>query len=341
MLKNEKESGGKPKKQFSIGDAIYGVRVKLHEKFADRRKPCDRLNAKERNRKIFYYVMFAFPILQFLIFYIGVNLNSILLAFKSYDYQSGYTFVWFDNFKQVVLDIVRLDYMKLAIRNSLLLSAINLGIGMTFSLLFSFYIYKKKFLSETFRVFLFLPVIVSSLALVIVYRYFCEIAVPNICELVFHKQIDGLLTNYDTQLDVIIVFNVFAGFGIQILMYSSAMSGIPESVVEAAKIDGITPLREFFSITLPLIYPTFVTFFVVTFAGIFTNQMHVFSFFGDKAEYNVYTVGYFLYRQISDVNTGISEYPYLSAFGLVLTLISVPMTLLVKKGLEAVGPKGE
>ena len=117
MLKNEKESGGKPKKQFSIGDAIYGVRVKLHEKFADRRKPCARLNAKERNRKIFYYVMFAFPILQFLIFYIGVNLNSILLAFKSYDYQSGYTFVWFDNFKQVVLDIVRLDYMKLAIRN--------------------------------------------------------------------------------------------------------------------------------------------------------------------------------------------------------------------------------
>lgn len=69
--------------------------------------------------------------------------------------------------------------------------------------------------------------------------------------------------------------------------------------------------------------------------------MHVFSFFGDKAEYNVYTVGYFLYRQISDVNTGISEYPYLSAFGLVLTLISVPLTLLVKKGLEAVGPKGE
>lgn len=264
-----------------------------------------------------------------------------MLAFKSYDYQSGYTFVWFDNFKQVISDIVRLDYMKLAIRNSLLLSAINLGIGMTFSLLFSFYIYKKKFLSETFRVFLFLPVIVSSLALVIVYRYFCEIAIPSICDIVFYKQIEGLLTNYDTQLGAIIVFNVFAGFGIQILMYSSAMSGIPDSVVEAAKIDGITPLREFFSITLPLIYPTVVTFFVVTVAGIFTNQMHVFSFFGDKAEYNVYTVGYFLYRQISDVNTGISEYPYLSAFGLVLTLISVPLTLLVKKGLEAVGPKGE
>lgn len=297
------------------------------------------LSAKNRNKKIFYYLMFAFPLLQFAVFYIGVNLNSILLAFKNYDYQDGYRIVWFANFGTVLSDIFRVDYMKYAIRNSLLICAVNLGIGMSFSLLFSYYIYKKKPLSETFRVFLFLPVIVSSLALVIVYRYFCEIAVPHIWEILFHKKIEGLLMNYDTQLGAVIVFNVFAGFGIQILMYASAMSAIPESVVEAARIDGITPMREFFSITLPLIYPTFVTFFVVTVAGVFTNQMHVFSFFGGKAEYNVYTVGYYLYKQISDPSVGISEYPYLSAFSLILTVISVPLTLAVKKGLEALGPK--
>ena len=341
MFKRNKDVGGVPKGRFSVRDMIYDLQVKAHEKFAKKNGRRRRLNARERNRKIFYYVMFAFPILQFLIFYVGVNLNSVLLAFKSYDFQAGYRIVWFENFERGVQDIFKLDYMKLAIRNSLLLSAINLGIGMTFSLLFSFFIYKKKPLSETFRVFLFLPVIVSSLALVIVYRYFCEIAVPQIWEILFHKKIAGLLTNYDTQLGAIIVFNVFAGFGVQILMYSGAMSGISESVVEAAKIDGITPMREFFYITIPLIYPTFVTFFVVTVAGIFTNQMHVFSFFGDKAEYNVYTVGYFLYRQISDTNTSISDYPYLSAFGLILTVISVPLTLLVKKGLEAIGPTGD
>ena len=52
MLKNEKKAGGKPRKRFSVGDAIYGVRVKLHEKFADKKKTRTRLNAKERNRKI-------------------------------------------------------------------------------------------------------------------------------------------------------------------------------------------------------------------------------------------------------------------------------------------------
>jgi len=326
-------------KRFVIRNAVYDVRVKLHDKFARKGPRNKRLSAKERNRKIFYYVMFAFPILQFLVFYIGVNLNSVLLAFKSYDYQAGYDIVWFDNFVTVFRDIFRLEYMKLAIRNSLLICAINLGIGMSFSLLFSYYIYKKRRMSELFRVFLFLPVIVSSLALVIVYRYFCEIAIPSVWEILFGKKIPGLLTDYDTQLISVIVFNVFAGFGIQILMYSGAMSGIPESVVEAAKIDGITPMREFFSISLPLIYPTFVTFFVVTVAGVFTNQMHVFSFFGGKAEYNVYTVGYYLYSKISDPSTGISDYPYLSAFGLILTLISVPLTLVIKKGLEALGPK--
>ena len=34
---------------------------------------------------IFYIACFALPVLQFLIFYIGVNFQSILLAFQKYD----------------------------------------------------------------------------------------------------------------------------------------------------------------------------------------------------------------------------------------------------------------
>ena len=44
--------------------------------------------------------MAAFPVLQFCIFYIGVNIKSILFAFQSYDYDAGkYIFNGFENFK--------------------------------------------------------------------------------------------------------------------------------------------------------------------------------------------------------------------------------------------------
>ena len=84
------------------------------------------------------------------------------------------------------------------------------------------------------------------------------------------------------------------------LMYSGAMSGVSDSVIEAAKLDGITPIREFFYIIVPLIYPTLVTFLVVEVAGIFTNQMNLYNFYGLKAEYSLYTFGYFLYKGNSE-----------------------------------------
>ena len=65
--------------------------------------------------------------------------------------------------------------------------------------------------------------------------------------------------------------------------------------------------------------------------------MNLFNFYGLKAEYSLYTFGYFLYKEIQSVN--ISGYPYLAAMGLVLTAVAVPLTLIVRKVLETVGPK--
>ena len=43
---------------------------------------------KLNNKKIFYYSLMIFPLLQFCIFYIGVNFQSILLAFQKYENSS-------------------------------------------------------------------------------------------------------------------------------------------------------------------------------------------------------------------------------------------------------------
>ena len=57
---------------------------------------------------IFFYTMVALPILQFIIFYIVVNFNSILLAFKQYEVVPGKGYVtnWIDfgNFETIFSD---------------------------------------------------------------------------------------------------------------------------------------------------------------------------------------------------------------------------------------------
>lgn len=290
---------------------------------------------RRRSQLIFYICIVCLPMLQFLIFYIGVNLNSILLAFKSYDLEKGYYFSGFNNFVQIFKDFKDVPYLSISIKNSLILYLATL-LAMLLSLLFSFYIYKRRTFGAFFKIILFLPNIVSGLIIALMYKYFVENAIPAFA-LKLNHVISGLLSSTNTAMITIIAFNVLISFGTQTLLFSGAMDGISSSIDDACKIDGCSPLQEFIYIVLPMIWPTITTFLIVGVATIFTNQMCLFSFFGTKASYSYYTFGYYLYRSIQTAT--LSDYPYLAAMGLILTLIAVPLTYLMKFAAEKMGPK--
>ena len=110
------------------------------------------------------------------------------------------------------------------------------------------------------------------------------------------------------------------------------MSGISPEIVEAAKIDGITPMKEFLLIDIPMIAPTISVFVVSSTATIFVNQMNLYSFYGAGASnYSIWTIGYYIYRGMAAPETTLADYPFYAAFGLVLTLITIPITLLVRR----------
>ena len=56
-----------------------------------------RTRKKSRGKDIFYWSIIAFPVLQFLIFYVGVNINSFALSFETFDYSKGFSFVGIEN----------------------------------------------------------------------------------------------------------------------------------------------------------------------------------------------------------------------------------------------------
>lgn len=293
------------------------------------------LDSKKKSRLIFYICGVAWPVIQFIVFYVFVNVNSILLSFRNFDIQSGYSFAGIDNFKRVFSEIATQPFLKTAFKNTFLIFGISI-VSMFAMLIVSYYLYKKQLFSGIFKVMLFLPSIIPGIALVICYKYFVEVGVPKIWEEVFNISIQGLLSNPDTKLITILFFNVWFGVGSSFLLYSGAMSGISDSIIEAATLDGVTAMQEFRYIVFPMIFPTFATFFITSFATLFTNQMSVFSFSGAQADYSVYTIGYYLYKSVQTAT--MDQYPYLSAFGLVLTVIIIPICLLTKKALDKFGP---
>lgn len=287
---------------------------------------------------LFYVLMMAWPILQFCVFYIAVKFNSILYSFQRYDKLSR-TFTWTLDYVKSALKMMTtspalVETMKMTLLFFLLFTGINTPLG----LLFSYYISKKQFAFGFFRVFLFLPSIICSVIMVLIYGNFVDVALPEIVRVLTGKTVGGLMSTKSTRFFAVMFYNLLVGFGVNVLMYSNAMSAISEEVVEAAHLDGATGLKEFWFITLPSIYPTLVTFLITALAGMFLNQYNLYSFFGSGEHFGLQTYGLYFYVQTLVADGSRAEYSQISAIGLWLTFIALPLTYGVKFLLEKLGP---
>lgn len=287
---------------------------------------------------LFYVLMMAWPILQFCVFYIAVKFNSIMYSFQRYDKLSGavtWTLDYVRNaLKMMTTSPVLIDAMKMTLLFFVLFTGINTPLG----LLFSYYIAKKQFAAGFFRVFLFLPSIICSVIMVLIYGNFVDVALPEIVRVTTGKTIGGLMSTKSTRFFAVIFYNLLVGFGVNVLMYSNAMSAISEEVVEAAHLDGATGIKEFWFVTLPSIYPTLVTFMITSLAGMFLNQYNLYSFFGSGEHFGLQTYGLYFYVQTLLADGSRAEYSQISAIGLWLTFIALPLTYGVKFLLEKFGP---
>ena len=112
----------------------------------------------QRGKLILYISIMALPVLQFILFYILVNANSILLSFKKFDVVDGayvQVFVGFENISRVISDLFTTESFLNMIKNSLLFYGVSIIGGTVLSLAFSYYIYKKGFASNFFKTMLF------------------------------------------------------------------------------------------------------------------------------------------------------------------------------------------
>lgn len=290
----------------------------------------------DKGELIFYISIIALPLLQVLIFYFYVNFNSILMAFQKYTLTKGFYFDkndLFANFSKFWFELTKSRNIIIALKNSLLVWFFTAIVGTFLSIVFSYYIFKKWFLAKMFKFFLFLPSVLPSILLVLVFRTFMDSVIPEIAKNKFDIVMSPIFQNANLRMPAVIFYTVFIGFGTQMLIYTGAMGQISPDVLEAGKVDGVTTTREFFSIVVPMILPTVATFMIANVATIFTNQANLYSFFAHKANVENKTIGYYLYELIQDTE----EYPkrsmynYASAFGIICTFVAFPLTLLARK----------
>lgn len=295
--------------------------------------------SRKRSAMRFYIIMMALPILQFCVMWIGVNFNSILLAFKSYDLDNN--FVWtFDNFRQVFGAMFSgTGDALLALRNSCIFWVVTTIITFPTSLGISYYLYRNYKFSKLIKTVLFLPRMISGPVTTVIVYQLMDRGWPALMKFLFDKDCLGLLADSKTQMIALVVYQLFFALAGNFIFLSSAMSGIDESVSEAARIDGANAWQEFKLVTLPLIWPTVSLFLVTSAVAIFTNDYGMYSFYKVAGVTGVNTMG--SYFTIGLTEWGTRRYPYFAAFGLVLTAITALIVFPMRAYMNSKNPMND
>lgn len=153
-----------------------------------------------------------------------------------------------------------------------------------------------------YRTALFLPTMLSFVIVAFVWRLILSplwgIA-PNLLDAVGLR---GLFAPYlgreQYALTTLGLISVWKELGVPLVLMYAAMLAIPDEILEAAEIDGITGVYQFFKIKLPLLWPTVGVVAILTFVSNFNSFDLIYTSQGVAAgpNYSTDILGTLLYR---------------------------------------------
>lgn len=189
----------------------------------------------------------------FAVHYVATLLGA-MYAFTDFSGLGSFNWVGWDNFKRIPID----PQVMSSIGNTFFIGIAYLvltnlaGLGLALALNRTL---KSRYILRTL---LFLPVVLSSLAVSYIFRFIFDSAGPLNQVLKAFGWTDGTtlwLADPRTAIWTIIVVLVWQQTGVPMVIYLAGLAVVPAELDEAAAIDGAGVFSRFWNITLPLLQP--------------------------------------------------------------------------------------
>jgi len=292
---------------------------------------------KKTKQRIFIILMLAYPVLQFILFFGYVNFDTILLTFQKFSWSEGkYIYSGFDNYGMFFDRVINDPWTRRTIINSLFYMPVNSLIILPLSMAFSYFLFKKVPLSGFFRVVYFLPSILPIVVMTMAFSFTFDSNLGPVNDI--YKWFFGMFDSnvivpswfgsYPTNQIMIFVYGIWVGLGFNIILMTAAIARIPDELMEYGQLEGIGFFREFRTIVVPLIWPTVVTTFVLGMTSVFTALLQPLFLTPTSPDTN--TIALAIYNSVLQ-NENIA---YMATFGLILSLIGLPIILLTRNTLS-------
>jgi raffinose/stachyose/melibiose transport system permease protein len=239
-------------------------------------------------------------------------------------------FVWLQNFEKLFGDPQWADTFWNALGNNAWFFFVHMivqnPIGIALAAILST---PRLRMAAFYRTAIFVPTILSFVIVGFVWKLILSpiwgIA-PGMLDLVGLKSLYApWLGKEQYALTTLALISVWQFVGIPMMLIYAALLSIPDEVLEAAEMDGVTGMRQFWKIKLPLILPSIGIISILTFVGNFNAFDLIYVAQGALAgpDYSTDILGTFLYRTFFGFQLQLGD-PYMGSaiagamFGIIL-----------------------
>ena len=272
---------------------------------------------------------FVLPYVLFFLAFVAYPLCfSIILVFHRWNIVTPMEWVGLKNFQRLVADPL---FLK-SITNTLTFLLIHIPLQILVALVFALLLNSKVRLRGFFRALFFLPVVVSGVAVTILWQqlYSYDYGVLNgLLHAIGLPSIPWLI-DPAWAMPSIAIMATWKNVGIYIVLFLVGLQNIPSELYEAASLDGATPSKQFRHITLPMLNPTVILIVVLSTIGGFSLFIEPYVLTGGGPMQSTLSGMLYIYNQAFYFN----HMGYAATLGFVFALVILLVVIIQRRVIE-------
>jgi alpha-glucoside transport system permease protein len=263
------------------------------------------------------------------VFFIWPLINTIWLSLQNAD---STVFVGLKNYTLIFTSPNLLDVLKNNLLWLVVATILTVGLGLVIAVLVD-----RVRIESIIKSAIFIPMAISFVGAGVIWRFMyiyepantTQIGLLNAVLSIFHIGPQVWTINEAINNFALIAVYVWMWTGFSMVIISAALKGIPDDVIEAAKIDGASRLTMFWRVTIPMIAPTLSVVTITMLINILKIFDVVYVMTGGN--YHTSVVAMEFYNQLFNF----SNFGLGSAFAVLLTIVILPVMYLNIRRLRA------
>lgn len=230
--------------------------------------------SRKLKRDLTGYAFILPNFLGFIVFTLFPVVFSLIISFTDWDYTRGFgnwEFIGLANFLELWSD----EWFLASLKNTIVFSIGVVPVTVFLALVTASVIDRFCYMKLPIKLSMFMPYISNIVAIATVWIMMYSPWGP-FTQLIKAFGVENppqWIGDPDWALIAIIIMSIWSGVGYSMMIYTSAIQGLPRDIYEAAEMDGAGSIVRFFRITIPMLSPT--TFFLII-----TNFISSFQVFG-------------------------------------------------------------